>query len=362
MWMSYEDIHNYGYGEEGNPEPFVYEDYAVDWEEGDTVTEDLGEYPVSSADPTELISGMVATYYDRYNDPNNDDRVREGDDPDSGDYNPLDLDDQPDYAQPSPSIPTYEYGDWTDADDKIGPLLTTKWHQSAPFNNECPVMIFKCEKAPAGCVPIALAQIIAFNEQPATSFFGVSSTWDELKNYTLDKETKTASDLSIEDDLATIARTIGIFCLAQYNFLFSGGTFAWPVNAESCMKDFGYSDTKRYEGYKADKIEEMLNAGKPVFIAAVSGLANGHAWVIDGSVNQTQEVKVYRDGEYCETFENDRYLIHCNFGWGGFCDGYYFHDVFDLNNGPVAKDGTDDRYKDETRNRDYDCWFRIITY
>jgi hypothetical protein len=362
MWMSYEDIHNFGYGEEGNPEPFVYEDYAVDWEEGDTVTEDLGEYPVSSNDPIELISGIVAIYYD----PNND-SGRKGDNSDSGDDNPLDLD--PQHEQPSPHIPTItrEYGDWTDTEEKIGPLLTTHWHQYAPFNQKNESL------RPSGCVTIAVAQIIAQREYPATSFFGVTSTWDELKSYNpsdpvyvgLSDDVKTR----IENDIATVVRHIYLGVKAKPNYGGSGGTFAWPADAKKYMKKkLGYGGAKKYESYKASKIDAMIDAGKPVFIGAVSGPLDifcgidGHAWVIDGSVHQTQEVKVYSDGEYCTTLENDRYLIHCNFGWtNAKCSGYYTHDVFDLTEGPVAvEDG--DNIKDETDNAHYDKCFRIITY
>ncbi|HBO87107.1 MAG TPA: hypothetical protein DEG12_02230 [Alistipes sp.] len=32
----------------------------------------------------------------------------------------------------------------------------------------------------------------------------------------------------------------------------------------------------------------------------------------------------------------DKRLIHCNFGWGGTANGYYYYGAFDLRNGPEA--------------------------
>ena len=28
-------------------------------------------------------------------------------------------------------------------------------------------------------------------------------------------------------------------------------------------------------------------------------------------------------------------LVHCNFGWGGMCDGYYQFSIFNLSGGPL---------------------------
>ena len=44
----------------------------------------------------------------------------------------------------------------------VGPLLSTKWHQNSPFNAKCP------NQSKAGCVAIAMAQIMKFHEHPKT--------------------------------------------------------------------------------------------------------------------------------------------------------------------------------------------------
>lgn len=59
-----------------------------------------------------------------------------------------------------------------------------------------------------------------------------------------------------------------------------------------------------------------------------------------------------------------RELVHCNFGWGGKADGYYYFKAFDTRNGAVDTD-TNDPYK--TGNNSKSDWYvnthyRMIKY
>lgn len=250
---------------------------------------------------------------------------------------------------PTPVSYTYVYGEWTDA-VKTGPFLTTKWHQGNPFNLLCPGQYV------AGCVPIAVAQIIAYNEKPSASYFGVTSTWKEIKNY---DPAKNVPD--IRRDISIIISAIGSGVNARYNYWGSGETFALPINAKKYMKkELGYGGAKRRVGYKESVITSMVDKGKPVFIAAIDKKWNSaHAWVIDGSMRQNRTVKKYRSGQIEGTSTESRLLLHCNFGWSGRNDGYYLSNVFDLSKGPVATD-TGDTEGGNTGN--YDWWYRIIEY
>lgn len=60
--------------------------------------------------------------------------------------------------------------------------LETIWNQGSPFNDLCPkVGWFKREKAPAGCVPIAVGQIVAYHEYPNLICNGVKIDYSLLK-------------------------------------------------------------------------------------------------------------------------------------------------------------------------------------
>lgn len=257
----------------------------------------------------------------------------------------------------SPPVST-DYGPWRDATKK-GPYLTTKWHQDPPFNMNCP------GGYPAGCVPIAVAQILAYGERRAPSYFGATSTWAELKNYniiTYGSTTKTETDKRIEGDLAKIVRAIGKGVKADYNFFWSGQTFATPYAAKQYMKkSLGYGNAKKYESYKENVITSMINGGKPVFIGCLDGV-KGHAWVIDGSLNQTRTVTKTQNGAVISTSSEPRFLLHCNFGWGGSYDGYYYSKVFNLSSGAVTTEAGVDDGSGSGKNVHYDWWYRIIEY
>lgn len=51
-------------------------------------------------------------------------------------------------------------------EDKVNPLIKTKWNQNAPFNNLCPILDDKGNHAVTGCVATALAQILNFYQYP----------------------------------------------------------------------------------------------------------------------------------------------------------------------------------------------------
>ena len=52
--------------------------------------------------------------------------------------------------------------------DFVSPMLTTLWHQSSPFNDDCPKKCNPPKNAPAGCVAVAVGQIVAYHEYPKT--------------------------------------------------------------------------------------------------------------------------------------------------------------------------------------------------
>ncbi len=61
--------------------------------------------------------------------------------------------------EPYPSVITsYTYSSIS----SIGPLCPTQWGQDNPFNTLCPAGNYSVNHTPAGCVPVAIAQILYF--------------------------------------------------------------------------------------------------------------------------------------------------------------------------------------------------------
>lgn len=93
--------------------------------------------------------------------------------------------------------------------EHIRPMLTTKWHQKSPFSDLTP------GNYPAGCVAIAVAQIMAYHEYPRDF-----CNWASVKKYEEMKE-KPNHSVNIDylvacDQLALMAVRIGQGCDMKY--------------------------------------------------------------------------------------------------------------------------------------------------
>lgn len=82
---------------------------------------------------------------------------------------------------------------------------------------------------------------------------------------------------------------------------------------EKRLEQIGHVNVTRMKGenytYKMIKAtSDMLGNGFPIFISAIpKQWSKGYSWVIDGAKYSPE----------------NKYLIHCNFGWEVFCNGYF---------------------------------------
>lgn len=255
------------------------------------------------------------------------------------------------------------WSEWEDA-YKTGPLLTTLWNQSFPYNKECPPDPTDSRQTSySGCVAMALVQIIAHNKQPAPGDIDPSatSTWDEiLAHHPNPSKTavRTAVELRLEDDLAGIIHRIGLGVDMDYSYY--NGSAASSAKAEAYLRDrrhnIEYNNVWRHIWYNANHLTEMHDKGLPVYISA-AGDGGAHAWVIDGSVHQ-KRTRTTSQG----TFTERRFMFHCNFGWGGTANGYYLSETFSPNVGPVATESGYDAVRPGTNGRFYNSQYQIIEY
>lgn len=232
------------------------------------------------------------------------------------------------------------------------------WRQSEYLNDLYPerrkYLIFgKKRKAPAGCFPMAISKIMTYFEYPKYyTHNGYAIDWKELKNYTLSNNWNLSA--------AHLLKSISSGCKSWY---FYNGTFTFPKRASSYMKSIGFKDAHRHS-YKFDRVEEMLDNGKPLIIYSIPGfhVFKGHVWNIDGYIIKKRTItkNTFIKNELTDTkvTTETSYMVHCDFGWGGNSNGYYVSGVFDLSNPNVEHDpGTK---HDKTTN--YNHHIRIITY
>ena len=236
-------------------------------------------------------------------------------------------------------------------DNKVGPLLKTKWWQTNPFNYYFDTMALADNKRYAGCTTIAIAQWLTYLKNRSLSFyFNIPSTttWTQIENEVFSSSTTSSNINETERYTASMIKQIADDMGVVY--LGNKGTMASSAKAKKYLENhLGYSVDKDNGGRNAARLRKIVNSlnnNKPVFISAISGLVEGHSWIIDG----------YMKNENTENGCQD-YLVHCNFGWGGSNDGWYFLNVLDSskNNNDLLDPG----YK-ESEDFKYSWLFRYL--
>jgi hypothetical protein len=216
----------------------------------------------------------------------------------------------------------------------ITPLLQTAWNQDEPFNNNVPYFLKEENgRSLTGCVATAMAQIMKYYEWPAATKAEIPA-YDCLSQFQgydpihvaavpagtkLDWANMLYYYYGVESDeenaaVATLMATAGAAVQADYRNEVNGGTSATNGMAMNALKTyFDYSPNCRIlgrSGYLMDEWHEILynelKEGRPVMMGGRSS-GGGHAFVVDG-------------------YSSDDYF-HINWGWGGYCNGYFLLSV-----------------------------------
>ncbi|MBQ3203929.1 MAG: C10 family peptidase [Alistipes sp.] len=201
---------------------------------------------------------------------------------------------------------------------EVEPLLTTEWHQYAPYGSYCPNGI-------GGCGPIAAAQVMAYYKHPS-SFNGYPFDWEALT-----ASPEVSLDSEYADNVALLVRQIADNMEASYNP--EGTTSVDFERVKYTLRDFDYTCGHPASFNRDRIIDQNLELNRPVIIKGYNLAGVGHAWVIDG-----YRYYVYRR-TYYYTFEPyDRYdtfisssstYFHCNIGWDDTdVNGYYLSNSF----------------------------------
>lgn len=189
-------------------------------------------------------------------------------------------------------------------------LNTAKWNQGNPFNKYTP------NNYVTGCVATAGAIVMKYHGYPAKGTGSHSYTWngqDLTANFEHDYDWASMPDkyTSGNDEafngVARLMSDLGVAVEMQYAKGGSGATMEALVTA--LKKYFGYSKYARLLAIADlgaevwnDRLRAEIDADRPILYSAVNSNEGGHSFVIDG----------YKD----ESFS-------VNWGWGGYCDGFY---------------------------------------
>lgn len=239
-------------------------------------------------------------------------------------------------------VPVYVISDTWVTVDRIAPMLTTYWHQRSPFNDACPLI--GASRAPAGCIAIAVAQIMAYHEYPKPFYcHGYECNWTDMKNICSKYDPYnyySQPSATQKNEVAQFVYSVGFMT----SMIYSGDwSFALPGNAKTFLSNIGYPNVTLETQYNESKVLNMLRNNKPVFIAAISGIVDGHAWVIDGYLKRQEIMKMMdaNTGSVTSTIMQTQTLVHCNWGWQGMSNGYFASGIFDLRNAPKITESYD---------------------
>lgn len=209
----------------------------------------------------------------------------------------------------------------------VAPLITTQWGQDAPFNDKCPKK--NGERTQVGCIPVAAGQIMNYYRWPRQAKGYVEYEWNSSwieKDFT--ECSYDYDNLNVSEFLYDIA----LGSQTDFNLAADGGSGAYELNmGRALINYFDYDksmqlhyrgpitmtiDLGLYNDYEEipawddeawdDMLRKELDARRPILYSGSyrSGKSHvGHEFICDG----------YDDAGY----------FHFNWGWAGYCDGWY---------------------------------------
>ncbi len=173
-----------------------------------------------------------------------------------------------------------------------GPLLTTRWGQSAPYNKFLPYCTTAQTHALAGCTTVAIAQLMYYYRYPENSRY---------RQYQWDKMRDVYDDGGYTEDEADAVGEL-MADLTQEAITYYG------VEATSGFVPL-YMDGYSRISVEPEDLFEFLESSTEPQVLSLEGQGVGHLVVMDG---------VDTNGFY-----------HINWGWSGTADGWYSRDFIE---------------------------------
>lgn len=218
-------------------------------------------------------------------------------------------------AKMSEKQPTLTLSSYKPAHSGVAPLLDKiAWGQSEPYNFYCPRISDKDpqKRALVGCVPVAMAQIMAYYKYPlrgrgafmysqddvvyTTNLHLQKFNWNKIK----DSYEKTEKDTIAVSSIARLMATASVSVASAFGEEATGANL---FNVKTALVNFfGFSPGCCYVRKVPDDVMlgllyRELDAHRPLILTGFE-----HAFVCDGY-----------DGDF----------LHFNMGWRGYSNGYY---------------------------------------
>lgn len=207
-------------------------------------------------------------------------------------------------------------------------LLRTQWGQYEPYNNKAKESSkYSNAHFPIGCASVAVGQLMTFHKYP--QFYD----WDALLSSKRVFKEETYRSEVVSSFLYDVA------CALQIEWTISDGVEVGSTtigNVKNGLTRMGYSFDSEYYANSPNhsiKFWDMMGINlSPILFSAKDNEDKGHIWVIDGVLRQSRlygDVVNENDIDgncryFLRVFPVYGYLTHCNWGWNGVDDGWYY--------------------------------------
>src|SRR5574344_731843 len=192
----------------------------------------------------------------------------------------------------------------SESNKEVGPLLTTKWNQSTPYNALCPKIAETYSYA--GCGAIVMAQIMKYYNYPEHGFgsFGYSDStlyrgtmyyydcYADFENTTYDwaNMPEILSRSSPVEQVRAVAPLVYQCGVAQRTKYGLGESLSYTQTyLPALINYFGYDKSAQYFNKVyytlaewTDSLKADLDAGHPILYKGNDGTNISHAFVMDG--------------------------------------------------------------------------------
>lgn len=170
-------------------------------------------------------------------------------------------------------------------------FTSTTWGQGYPYNIKCP------NYSVAGCVAIAVSQILAYHEVPS------NLNWNSILSNSVITST---SDPTVIDQVGSLIYEVGVKLNTNYGIIESSAPSTY---IPSTLSSYGLSCGGVIPFSIEDSKFSLQNAGP--FIIGAQSASGGHMWICDGWRRHIYDNSTYYD------------YLNMNWGWNGSSNGFY---------------------------------------
>lgn len=232
------------------------------------------------------------------------------------------------------------YSDWQET-DRTTPLVPVTWGQEDPYNYQ--IKKVGDSHCPTGCQPVSIAQILATHKN-IKKIEDLYIDWDLLTfrktipiKYSIDYSSYSNYSKAV-DNVSKLLSKIGNMIGVEYNLGGSGSHKNKPIDF---FRKIGYKYVSDLKDFNMSEVASSIVEYKlPVLLSGGNG-NTGHSWITDGTMTQERTISLYDHGLLLHSHKEQRTLMHFNWGWNGFCNGYYSPDILSVD-GIIEKDNPTD--------------------